>query len=365
MRHARAQEDEGIVPDEFFQSIPDHKILNTEWVLQARAPALEEPPWPFHWRNTGRFSTRVHIFQTLTSQRTYFSCCVIPATRRCPCLMTALSLNLCAVSCHVSRSSIFPLFLRRAQTLHPTWNILFRIHIYNDDDCFFFTIKSSLVPLIEGLCAQIYFRFEISVVCSHLLLFFIYTDTTNAVAIMTHVNTQPDLLFSDFAVKVVTSSFCSSDLLINSSVPLLSQHNPQMHLQGMWGWVNRSLKHAYPPLKNPQFAAPLPTPSTICQLNQHPLHAALHVKQENCLLFSQGVFLHDSVDPLSNASNEHVSVSASWSTPQSCQEYQHPPNKTAQRVQYWSCRRHHPARNGPQNRVPTGRISTLDLIIHD
>ena len=33
-------------------------------------------------------------------------------------------------------------------------------------------IKSSLVPLIEGLCAQIYFRFEILVVCSHLLLFF-------------------------------------------------------------------------------------------------------------------------------------------------------------------------------------------------
>ena len=27
----------------------------------------------------------------------------------------------------------------------------------------FITIKSSLVPLIEGLCAQIYFRFEISV----------------------------------------------------------------------------------------------------------------------------------------------------------------------------------------------------------
>jgi len=36
----------------------------------------------------------------------------------------------------------------------------------------FITIKSSLVPLIEGLCALIYFRFEISVVCSHLLLFF-------------------------------------------------------------------------------------------------------------------------------------------------------------------------------------------------
>ena len=29
----------------------------------------------------------------------------------------------------------------------------------------FITIKSSLVPLIEGLCAHIYFRFEISVVC--------------------------------------------------------------------------------------------------------------------------------------------------------------------------------------------------------
>jgi len=28
----------------------------------------------------------------------------------------------------------------------------------------FITLKSSLVPLIEGLCAQIYFRFEISVV---------------------------------------------------------------------------------------------------------------------------------------------------------------------------------------------------------
>ena len=36
----------------------------------------------------------------------------------------------------------------------------------------FITVRSSLVPLIEGLCAQIYFRFEISVVCTHLLLFF-------------------------------------------------------------------------------------------------------------------------------------------------------------------------------------------------
>jgi len=27
----------------------------------------------------------------------------------------------------------------------------------------FITVRSSLVPLIEGLCAQIYFRFEISV----------------------------------------------------------------------------------------------------------------------------------------------------------------------------------------------------------
>jgi len=37
----------------------------------------------------------------------------------------------------------------------------------------FITTRSSLVPLIEGLCAQIYFRFEISVVCSHLLFFFL------------------------------------------------------------------------------------------------------------------------------------------------------------------------------------------------
>ena len=42
----------------------------------------------------------------------------------------------------------------------------------------FITIKSSLVPLIEGLCAQIYFRFEISVVCSHLLLFFVVKEKT-------------------------------------------------------------------------------------------------------------------------------------------------------------------------------------------
>ena len=34
----------------------------------------------------------------------------------------------------------------------------------------FITIKSSLVPSIEGLCAQIYFRFEISVV-SHIFFF--------------------------------------------------------------------------------------------------------------------------------------------------------------------------------------------------
>ena len=42
----------------------------------------------------------------------------------------------------------------------------------------FITIKSSLVPLIEGLCAQIYSRFEISVVCSHLLLFFFVKEKT-------------------------------------------------------------------------------------------------------------------------------------------------------------------------------------------
>jgi len=38
----------------------------------------------------------------------------------------------------------------------------------------FITIKSSLVPLIEGLCAQIYFRFEISVLS--LFLFAWYLD---------------------------------------------------------------------------------------------------------------------------------------------------------------------------------------------
>jgi len=46
-----------------------------------------------------------------------------------------------------------------------------------DDDCFYY-YKSSLVPLIEGLCAQIYFKFEISVVCSHLLLFFFVKEKT-------------------------------------------------------------------------------------------------------------------------------------------------------------------------------------------
>ena len=35
----------------------------------------------------------------------------------------------------------------------------------------FITVRSSLVPLIEGLCAQIYFRFEISVVCVHICCF--------------------------------------------------------------------------------------------------------------------------------------------------------------------------------------------------
>ena len=40
-----------------------------------------------------------------------------------------------------------------------------------DDDDAFITVRSSLVPLIEGLCAQIYFRFEISVVCVHIFCF--------------------------------------------------------------------------------------------------------------------------------------------------------------------------------------------------
>jgi len=35
----------------------------------------------------------------------------------------------------------------------------------------FITVRSSLVPLIDGLCAQIYFRFEISVVCVHIFCF--------------------------------------------------------------------------------------------------------------------------------------------------------------------------------------------------
>ena len=40
----------------------------------------------------------------------------------------------------------------------------------------FITIKSSLVPLIEGLCAQIYFRFEISVVGQTYLLESIFSN---------------------------------------------------------------------------------------------------------------------------------------------------------------------------------------------
>jgi len=40
-----------------------------------------------------------------------------------------------------------------------------------DDDDAFITVRSSLVPLIEGLCAQIYFRFEISVVFVHIFYF--------------------------------------------------------------------------------------------------------------------------------------------------------------------------------------------------
>ena len=35
----------------------------------------------------------------------------------------------------------------------------------------FITVRSSLVPLIEGLCAQVYFRFEISMVCVHIFCF--------------------------------------------------------------------------------------------------------------------------------------------------------------------------------------------------
>jgi len=42
-------------------------------------------------------------------------------------------------------------------------------YVYDDDA--FITVRSSLVPLIEGLCAQIYFRFEISVVCIHIFYF--------------------------------------------------------------------------------------------------------------------------------------------------------------------------------------------------
>jgi len=43
----------------------------------------------------------------------------------------------------------------------------------------FITIKISLVPLIKGLCAQIYFSFEISAVCSHHLLFFFMEGKKN------------------------------------------------------------------------------------------------------------------------------------------------------------------------------------------
>jgi len=42
----------------------------------------------------------------------------------------------------------------------------------------FITIKSNLVPLFEGLYAQIYCRFEMSVFCPHLLLFFFVKEKT-------------------------------------------------------------------------------------------------------------------------------------------------------------------------------------------
>jgi len=48
----------------------------------------------------------------------------------------------------------------------------------------FITIKRSLVPLIEGLCAQIYFRFEISVVLlTSFYFFFVKGKKENKMAV--------------------------------------------------------------------------------------------------------------------------------------------------------------------------------------
>jgi len=69
----------------------------------------------------------------------------------------------------------FSLSLGKGQTCHGGKRYILFIRFFSPLLMMmiaFITIKSSLVPLIEGLCAQIYFRFEISVVCSHLLLFF-------------------------------------------------------------------------------------------------------------------------------------------------------------------------------------------------
>ena len=99
-----------------------------------------------------------------------------------------------APNCHIARTmnfvcSIFPdcrLWIENSALFHhlsSAWIpevinaaiaacFVFAINLLSLMIIAFITIKSSLVPLIEGLCAQIYCRFEISVVCSHLLLFF-------------------------------------------------------------------------------------------------------------------------------------------------------------------------------------------------
>jgi len=83
--------------------------------------------------------------------------------------------NQCAVygswSLIVSKPGSFPPERScRDNTTSQLWSVATCSRITSMMMIAFITIKSSLVPLIEGLCAQIYFRFEISVVCSHLLL---------------------------------------------------------------------------------------------------------------------------------------------------------------------------------------------------
>jgi len=151
--HMRSQQFEGVTISGVvvWRTLPNNSLYYDEYYLQHEVVPLAETSSCGQGCCAHDFSETIPLYLTLSLSLIFILFLSDRIFDDCPCEQDKHTHAVTTVTQHKTSCSA---------------------HQYKMMMIAFITIKSSLVPLIEGLCVQIYFRFEISVVCSHLLVLF-------------------------------------------------------------------------------------------------------------------------------------------------------------------------------------------------